>query len=96
MILVVNLIFWILLEEINGELNSQNKAKPTQVLGDKSVSNASLEEPKSIKRATSFVENQKARLQLSWRNVSIIAPPKRKLWRKHDNDVKGFTILGNS
>ena len=72
------------------------KSKALMNEGDKSLSDISDSEPKSvitIKRQTSFKENRKTKLQLTWKNISIIAPPKKKMWQKLPPDDKGFTIL---
>ena len=41
-----------------------------------------------------FNENKMTKIQLTWRNISIIAPPKKILWRRISPDKKGYTILG--
>ena len=62
--------------------------------GDKSLSDMSdFQQKPSIKRQTSFKENRKTKLQLTWKNISIIAPPKKKMWQKLSPNDKGFTIL---
>ena len=52
------------------------------------------EESKNDKRKTSFIENKKSKIQLTWKNVTITAPPKKRLWCKQSPDAKEFIILG--
>ena len=40
-------------------------------------------------------EENKNKLQLTWRNITIIAPPKKRFWKKASPNEKGTIILGN-
>ena len=46
-----------------------------------------------LRRQTTFKNNDKTKMQLSWKNITIIAPPKKNMCKKPDPEAKGTTIL---
>ena len=58
--------------------------------------NGGLSSKTKIRRSyTEFKENNKTKIQLTWKNITIIAPPKKSLWKRLPPDAKGYTILSN-
>ena len=87
------------IEPVQSEYNFNNQANELQIKADKSVSDISVpvQNIKIMnKRHTSFVENDKTKMQLSWKNITIIAPPKKSFCKRSPPDAKGYTILGNT
>jgi len=50
--------------------------------------------PENIKKKSSFGAVQQTKLQLSWRDITITAPPKRKWCRGGNADEEDKVILG--
>ena len=46
------------------------------------------------RKKTSFVDTRKMKIQLTWKDITITAPPKRRCCRGPPPGAKEFTILG--
>ena len=63
---------------------------------DQSIGDANTQNFKAkniAERSSSFIELKKSKIQITWENVTITAPPIKQFCKKLDPEIQDFTIL---
>ena len=65
-----------------------------KIVGDEPIQDISncLNESFS-KPNTSLTKNNKAKIQLTWKNIFIVASPKNRIWKRNSQNIEGVTII---